>query len=54
MSPSAGIQNGSVVIAGQVIGTLQSLQKRYPGITDHSHVELRERGELKDPAKVIP
>lgn len=47
---------GSVVAAGRdVIGTVLTLQTRYPGITDHVHVEIRPRGgEPVNPETVIP
>ena len=54
VSPGSGIQNGAVVLAGQTIGALQSLQGRYKGITEHSHTELRRDGAAIDPASVIP
>jgi|SRR3990167_2542777 len=35
---------------GQVIGTVQSLQNRYPGITGHCHLEIKdEQGKFIDP-----
>lgn len=36
------VEVGDVVVAGQVIGTAQDLNTRYPGITNHVHVELRD------------
>ena len=53
VSPNANLVVGSQVIQGEVIGTVQSLQPRYPGITDHVHVEVRENGVVIDPATVI-
>jgi peptidoglycan LD-endopeptidase LytH len=46
---------GQAVRLGQVVGTTETLRKRYPGITDHVHVELAEiaRGHV-DPNKFIP
>jgi septal ring factor EnvC (AmiA/AmiB activator) len=44
---------GSVVRAGDDIGWLQSLQRRYPGITDPVHVEIRRNGVLVDPTTLI-
>ena len=46
---------GQAVRLGQVIGKAESLQKRYPGITDHVHVEVADlaRGHV-DPNKFIP
>jgi len=40
VSPS--VEVGDVVAAGQEIGTAQDLSTRYPGITNHVHVELRD------------
>ena len=53
VSPDANLVVGSQVTQGEVIGTVQSLQPRYPGITDHIHVEVRENGVVIDPATVI-
>jgi septal ring factor EnvC (AmiA/AmiB activator) len=44
---------GSVVRAGDDIGWLQSLQRRYSGITDPVHVEIRRNGVLVDPTTLI-
>jgi peptidoglycan hydrolase-like protein with peptidoglycan-binding domain len=46
---------GTLVRAGQTaIGTAQSLQERYPGITDHVHVRVhRAGGAAVDPATLI-
>jgi len=46
---------GEAVRLGQTLGRAESLQGRYPGITDHVHVEVAElaRGHV-DPAKLIP
>ncbi len=54
VGPAAGVQTGSVVIAGQKLGVLQSLQGRYRGITDHGHVEVRRNGAVVNPTTVIP
>lgn len=35
------VEVGDRVLEGAVIGRMQSLQKRYPGITDHVHVEVK-------------
>jgi peptidoglycan LD-endopeptidase LytH len=40
VSPS--VEVGDVVVAGQEIGAAQDLNTRYPGITNHVHVELRD------------
>ncbi|MFT3767414.1 MAG: peptidoglycan-binding protein [Minicystis sp.] len=54
IQPARGIV-GSLVRAGQtVIGTAQSLQERYPGITNHVHVRIhRADGTPVDPATLI-
>lgn len=44
---------GHSVAAGQRIGAAQSLQHRYPGITDHIHLEVRRAGEPIDPCALI-
>ena len=49
--PSVAI--GDKVAVGATIGTLHSLQSRYPGITDHVHLEVMQRGVRFDAAKVI-
>ena len=54
ITPNRDINFGSSVRVGQVIGTAQSLQPRYPNITDHIHVEIRLNEKLIDPASVIP
>ncbi|MGH8399827.1 MAG: peptidoglycan DD-metalloendopeptidase family protein, partial [Gammaproteobacteria bacterium] len=54
VQPFNNIEVGSYVTAGQGIGTYQSLQDRYPGITDHVHVEVRQDGVLINPVLVIP
>ncbi len=44
---------GRTVRAGQTIGLAQSLAARYPGITNHIHLEVRHDGELLDPQPLI-
>ena len=48
------VQVGDVVVAGQEIGVAQDLSKRYPGITNHVHVELREGHRLLDATEQLP
>lgn len=50
VEPATGIVRGATVSPGDVIGTNQSLGRRYPGITDHVHVEIRYNGNLVNPA----
>lgn len=46
---------GDVVVAGQEIGAAQDLNARYPGITNHVHVELRDpRQRLIDASEELP
>lgn len=51
---SASVTMGDHLAAGDVIGLAQSLQQRYPGITNHVHVELRNQGRLLNPADYLP
>lgn len=39
--------------AGEVIGHAEDLTLRYPGITNHIHIELRIDGVLVDPAPYL-
>jgi murein DD-endopeptidase MepM/ murein hydrolase activator NlpD len=41
---SPEVEVGQTVRLGQTIGTDQSLQKHYPGITNHVHLEVMEPG----------
>lgn len=54
IAPASGIAVSSSVTAGQVIGTYQGLGNRYPGITEHVHVDVRHNGNLVDLTKLIP
>lgn len=53
VKPDAGIRVGAEVAAGQRIGTLQSLQTRLPGVTDHVHVDIRRGGVPVNPETLI-
>jgi len=45
---------GGAVLAGEIIGTVQPLGPRYPGITEHVHFEVRNpAGDIIDPAGYI-
>jgi murein DD-endopeptidase MepM/ murein hydrolase activator NlpD len=47
-------REGQAVRIGQVIGRAKSLQRRYPGITNHIHLELAKIGRPKiDPTLLI-
>ena len=49
------VEVGDVVVAGQEIGAAQDLNGRYPGITNHVHIELRdERRRLLDASEELP
>jgi len=53
VAPSVEI--GDVVVAGEEIGVAQDLSARYPGITNHVHVELRnEQRQLIDATEQLP
>ena len=53
VAPSVKV--GDVVVAGQEIGVAQDLNARYPGITNHVHVELRGAlQQLIDAAEELP
>jgi murein DD-endopeptidase MepM/ murein hydrolase activator NlpD len=53
VTPSVKI--GDSVAAGAPIGVAQNLAKRYPGITNHVHVELRDAAHaLVDAATLLP
>lgn len=39
-----GVEVGQTVRLGETIGNVESLQKHYPGITDHVHLEVMQPG----------
>lgn len=47
------VRVGESVEVGRPIGTAYSLQPRYPGITDHVHLEIEDRGRKIDAQRVI-
>ncbi len=47
------VKQGDMVEKGQVLGALQTLQKRYPGITPHLHFEIKDGDEYLEPQKEI-
>lgn len=53
MTPVHGVV-GKSVTAGQKIGFAQSLLAKYPGITNHIHLEIRQNGIALDPQPLIP
>jgi len=48
-----GVEKGDEINAGQVIGTLQDLGKRYPNITPHFHFEVKLKGKVVDPNEYL-
>jgi len=50
---SPGVEVGDVVAVGDPVGTLMTLQSRYPGITDHVHLEIMRSGKRLDAGSVI-
>jgi len=46
-----GIKSGEVA-SGELIGYVQNLQIKYPGITNHIHVEVRFKGRVIDPFSI--
>ena len=53
VEPSDGLKKNMAVKKGQVIGTCQALTKKYAGMTNHVHVEIKKDGELVNPEKII-
>jgi len=53
VSPADGLAPGDRVRAGDVIGQAQSLQGRYPGITDHIHVDIHYQNYWLNPQRLI-
>jgi len=47
------VKVGQAVRLGAPIGKAATLQDRYPGITDHVHLEIMRRGAKVDPGKVL-
>lgn len=44
---------GDRVQIGTQLGVVQSLQSKYPGITDHVHFEIIDSGEYLDPTPLV-
>ena len=44
---------GQPVRRGQEVGKAQKVSNRYPGMTDHLHIEFRRGGRLIDPEPII-
>lgn len=47
------VELGLKIKVGQEIGTSQSLEKKYPGITPHCHFEVMKNGFFVDPTKYV-
>ncbi len=52
MKPSPNIV-GKTVRPGQKIGSVQNLSPKYPGITNHIHIEIKQNGLQKNPQTLI-
>lgn len=48
------LKTGDKVRAGQMIGYAQSLQEKYPGISNHLHVEVLYGGIHRNPTGFFP
>jgi hypothetical protein len=53
VDPHKSLKLNSHVYEGDPIGTAQSLQPKYPGITDHIHVEIEKNKAKIDPRTLI-
>jgi len=51
LSPVASV--GTKVRRGQQVGIAQAISKKYPGITEHIHVEVYAGGQLVDPSELF-
>jgi len=48
------VSPGDIVRSGQVIGVIQSLENKYPGITPHLHFEVKDGdGKFFDPSEYL-
>ena len=54
VSPANTIRPGVNVTAGEIIGHQQDLEGRYPGITNHVHIDIQFHGIFVDPTTLIP
>ncbi len=45
---------GSNVSAGEKIGAAQELTRKYPGITNHIHLEVRKNNLIVNPKTMLP
>src|SRR3972149_6610540 len=51
--PQPSLLPNDDVTAGDILGTAQSLEGRYPRITPHVHLDIRRDGEWLDPNEWI-
>ncbi|MCK5041485.1 MAG: M23 family metallopeptidase, partial [Sphingomonadales bacterium] len=51
--PASDIDVGTKVKQGQAIGQCQNLAKKYRGMKNHVHVEIKKDGELLNPEGLI-
>lgn len=54
VQPASSISNGVMVKGGDVIGSYQSLNSRFPEIIEHVHIEVYKNGNVVDPTSIIP
>jgi len=52
--PLPTISVGTYIRVGRAVGVMQNLNGRYPGISNHVHLEMRRNGVLLDPSKYVP
>jgi murein DD-endopeptidase MepM/ murein hydrolase activator NlpD len=50
---SPAVQTGQEVTAGDILGYSQSLLNRYPGITQHWHIEIKVGKTFIDPTNIV-
>jgi len=53
MSPLVSVI-GANVVAGDKIGTAQALTRKYSGITNHIHLEVKKNNVIIDPKTMLP
>lgn len=53
VQPTEKAHVGRLITKNDIIGISQSLQKRYPGITDHVHFQVKYNGVYADPEQFL-